>query len=78
MSLPIEVGRWFGEHVQGIANLTCHLEVGTWRDSLSLSTVILPKGFPVRSTGAGTLSRASTVGKMSVILPEDLIDGSVR
>ncbi len=78
VSLPIEVGRWVGEDVQGTATLTCHLAMGTWRDSVSLSTIILPKGFPIRSTGAGSLSRASHVGKMAVILPEDLVKGSAR
>ncbi len=79
ISLPIEVGHWFGEHDQGTrANLTCHLTVGNWRDSVSLSTVTIPKGFPVRSTGAGALSRTSTIGKMAVLLPEDLVKGSAR
>ncbi len=78
MSLPIKVGRWVGEQVQGTANLTCHLAVGTWRDSVSLSTIILPKGFPTRSTGSGALSRSSTIGKMDVVLPQDLVNGSAR
>ncbi len=78
-SLPIKVGHWVGEHDQGTsANLTCHLTLGNWRDSVSLSTVILPKGFSVRSTGAGSLSKASTVGKLRVLLPEDLVKGSAR